>query len=155
MGAERASRCTGEGCRLTRSAIMKVAASRLRLARIDDFNDPESRGFDPAGQGRNTLLMVRRGNEVFAYLDACPHYGGTPMAWRKDAYLNGDRTRIVCHAHGAQFDIATGECLVGPCIGQRLTRIDAVVTEDGDVCVFLPPDSVLPYDEAGGENVRR
>ncbi|RDK02473.1 Rieske (2Fe-2S) protein [Paraburkholderia lacunae] len=134
---------------------MSVATLAVRLARFDDLDDPGSRGFDPAGQGRDTLLLVRRGHEVFAYLDACPHYGGTPMAWRKDAYLNGDGTRIVCHAHGAQFDIATGECLVGPCLGQRLTRFDTAVTEDGDVCVFMPPDSAPTCNEAGGEKVRQ
>ncbi|TCG08108.1 2Fe-2S ferredoxin [Paraburkholderia steynii] len=109
---------------------------RSALPRFVELEDPGSRGFDPAGLGRDTLLLDHRGGEVFAYLDACPHYGGTPMAWRKDAYLNGDGTRIVCHAHGAQFDIATGECLVGPCLGQRLTRLDAAVTEHGDVSVF-------------------
>lgn len=134
---------------------MPVAALPVCLVRFDDLDDPGSRGFDPAGQGRDTLLLVRRGDEVFAYRDACPHYGGTPMAWRKDAYLNGDGTRIVCHAHGAQFDMATGECLTGPCLGQRLTRLDTVVTEDGDVCVFMPPDSAPMCDEVGGEKVRR
>ncbi|AXF05885.1 Rieske (2Fe-2S) protein [Paraburkholderia hospita] len=134
---------------------MSVAALPVRLARFDELADPESRGFDPGGQGRDTLLLVRRGDEVFAYLDACPHYGGTPMSWRKDAYLNGDGTRIVCHAHGAQFDIATGECLAGPCIGQRLTRLDTAVTEDGNVCIFMSPDSAPTCDEAGDEKVRR
>jgi nitrite reductase/ring-hydroxylating ferredoxin subunit len=45
---------------------------------------------------------VRRGEQLHAWRDACPHFGDTPMAWRKDAYLNGDATRIVCHAHGAR-----------------------------------------------------
>ena len=153
MGAWRTSGCSGENRRLARSAIMSMTAQAIRLARFDDLDDPGSRGFDPAGQGRDTLLLVRRGDEVFAYLDACPHYGGTPMAWRKDAYLNGDGTRIVCHAHGAQFDIATGECLVGPCLGQRLTRLDTAVTEDGDVCVVMPLGSAPQHgeDENAGE----
>ncbi|MDH6153414.1 MULTISPECIES: Rieske (2Fe-2S) protein [Paraburkholderia] len=128
---------------------MSVAALPIRLIAFDELDDPGSRGFDPAGQGRDTLLLVRCDGEVFAYLDACPHYGGTPMAWRKDAYLNGDGTRIVCHAHGAQFDIATGECLVGPCLGQRLTRLDTTVTEDGDVSVFMPPGSASRVGKEG------
>ena len=132
---------------------MSVAALPIRLVRFDELDDPGSRGFDPARQGRDSLLLVRRGGEVFAYLDACPHYGDTPMAWRKDAYLNSDGTRIVCHAHGAQFDIATGECLVGPCMGQRLTRLDTTVTEDGDVSVFMRPvcASQCSAGEAEGE----
>jgi nitrite reductase/ring-hydroxylating ferredoxin subunit len=50
-----------------------------------------------------------------------------PMAWRKDAYLNADRNRIVCAAHGAQFDIASG-VHAGPCLGQSLQRWTLVVT---------------------------
>ncbi|MBN3786499.1 Rieske (2Fe-2S) protein [Burkholderia sp. Ac-20353] len=105
----------------------------IRLASVDDLPDPGARGFDPDGLGRDTLFVVRRGAQIRAYRDACPHFGDTPMAWRKDAYLNGDGTRIVCHAHGAQFDIASGECLLGPCLGQQLTPVEIDVTGDGDV----------------------
>lgn len=45
------------------------------------------------------------------------------MAWRKDAYLSGDGQHIVCHAHGARFDIATGVCNLGPCLGHALTPV--------------------------------
>jgi nitrite reductase/ring-hydroxylating ferredoxin subunit len=107
-----------------------------RIAGIDDLPDPGARGFDPLGVGRDTMLVVRRGQEIHAYADACPHFGDTPMAWRKDAYLNGDGTHIVCHAHGAQFEIATGTCVLGPCFGQSLTRIPIAVTEAGDICLL-------------------
>jgi nitrite reductase/ring-hydroxylating ferredoxin subunit len=103
------------------------------LARVDELADPGTRGFDPGGSGRDTLFVVRRGEEIYAYRDACPHFGDTPMAWRKDAYLNGEGTRITCHAHGAQFDIASGECVLGPCLGQRLTSVEIDVTGDGDI----------------------
>lgn len=109
------------------------------LTRIEHLADPGSLGFDPGDTGQDTVLLVRRDSEVFAYLDACPHHGGTPMAWRKDAYLNGDGSRIVCAAHGAQFDIASGECTRGPCMGQRLTRLETALADDGHVGVYLPP----------------
>ncbi len=102
---------------------MSNRSPSIRLANVDDLSDPGAQGFDPDGAGHDTLFVVRRGSDVSAYRDACPHFGDTPMAWRKDAYLNGDGTRIVCHAHGAQFDIASGECLLGPCLGQRLTPV--------------------------------
>ncbi|QBE61846.1 Rieske (2Fe-2S) protein [Pseudoduganella lutea] len=97
------------------------------LCRLDDIPDGASRGFDPWGEGRDTILVVRQGGRVHGWRDACPHYGDTPMAWRKDAYLNGDGTRIVCAAHGAQFDIATGICTLGPCLGQGLRAVALVV----------------------------
>lgn len=45
------------------------------------------------------------------------------MAWRKDAYLSGDRRSIMCHAHGARFDPLTGLCTEGPCLGERLQPV--------------------------------
>lgn len=108
---------------------------RILLCRLDDLPDGASRGFDPAHTGQDTVLLVRRGEHVVAWRDACPHHGGTPMAWRKDAYLNAARDRIVCAAHGAQFDIATGVCTLGPCLGQRLTPVALHITTDNDICI--------------------
>jgi nitrite reductase/ring-hydroxylating ferredoxin subunit len=59
------------------------------------------------------------------------------MAWRKDEYLNAARDRIVCAAHGAQFDIETGVCTLGPCLGQRLQPVALTVTAAGDINIRL------------------
>ncbi|HTH74428.1 MAG TPA: Rieske (2Fe-2S) protein [Trinickia sp.] len=115
---------------------MAKRSPSICLANVDDLTDPGARGFDPGEVGRDTLFIVRRGAELRAYRDACPHFGDTPMAWRKNAYLNGDGTRIVCHAHGAQFDIESGECLLGPCLGQRLEPVEIEVTRDGDIVLM-------------------
>lgn len=98
-------------------------AAPLLLASIDEIADGDARGFDPQAAGRDTMFVVRQGLSLHAYLNACPHIDGAPMAWRKNAYLSGDRRRIVCHAHGAQFDIASGVCVLGPCEGQALTPV--------------------------------
>src|SRR6516225_3643452 len=87
-------------CECRNELMARGSPTSVRLARIDELPDPGARGFDPEGAGHDTLFVVRRGAAVHAYRDACPHYGDTAMAWRKDAYLNGDGTRIVCHAHG-------------------------------------------------------
>ncbi|HVW53866.1 MAG TPA: Rieske (2Fe-2S) protein [Trinickia sp.] len=115
---------------------MSKSFRSIRLAHVDDLADPGALGCDPDCAGHDTLFVVRRGESLRAYRDACPHFGDTPMAWRKDAYLNGDGTRIVCHAHGAQFDIATGVCLLGPCLGQRLTPVEIEVTSSGDIMLI-------------------
>ncbi|NIA52362.1 Rieske (2Fe-2S) protein [Massilia sp. TW-1] len=100
------------------------------LCRLDELPDGDSRGFDPARTGQDTVLVVRQDERVFGWRDACPHHGGTPMAWRKDEYLNAARDRIVCAAHGAQFDVATGICTLGPCLGQRLHSVGLVVDDN-------------------------
>lgn len=111
----------------------------IRLCALSDLIGGASRGFDPLEEGGDTLFVVRLGDRVLAYRNACPHVSGAPMAWRKDAYLNGDGSRIVCHAHGAQFDIDSGLCIQGPCIGRSLQRLSIQVDAAGDVCLLLQP----------------
>jgi nitrite reductase/ring-hydroxylating ferredoxin subunit len=104
----------------------------MRLCHLDDLPDGDSRGFDPDASGRDTMLIVRQGGVLHGWLNACPHHG-TSMAWRKDAYLNAARDRIVCSAHGAQFEIHTGRCTIGPCLGQALTPVPLTIDDDGGV----------------------
>jgi nitrite reductase/ring-hydroxylating ferredoxin subunit len=107
------------------------------LCRLEDIVVGDARGFDPLQEGRDTVFVVRQEDRVYAWRDSCPHERGTPMAWRKNAYLNADRSRIVCHAHGALFDIATGLCLLGPCMGQSLTAMPIALRADGVIAVRL------------------
>ena len=117
--------------------IAGVARAGKRLCRLDEIPDGDCRGFDPSGQGRDTVLVVRRGDSLHGWRDACPHLGGAPMAWRKDAYLNAARDRIVCNGHGALFDIATGICTLGPCLGESLQPVAVVVDGDGFICLTV------------------
>jgi nitrite reductase/ring-hydroxylating ferredoxin subunit len=112
-----------------------MAQEAAFLCRDDELPERESRGFDPWNEGRDTVLLVRHGGKVYGWRDACPHHGGTPMAWRKDAYLNYDRNRIVCAAHGAQFDIESGSCVLGPCLGQSLQRVRLMITPERDIYI--------------------
>ena len=59
------------------------------------------------------------------------------MAWRKDGYLTSDGARIVCHGHGAQFDMESGICISGPCEGQSLQSLELQIDETGYVYVNL------------------
>jgi nitrite reductase/ring-hydroxylating ferredoxin subunit len=111
----------------------RAAIDVIYLTHLDALPEPGSRGFDPYCTGRATLFVVRHASGVRAWLDACPHYGDTPMAWRKDAWLDAGGTRIVCHAHGAQFDIETGVCTKGPCLGQALTPVALHIDAKGRV----------------------
>jgi nitrite reductase/ring-hydroxylating ferredoxin subunit len=104
----------------------------MRLCHLDDLPDGDSRGFDPHATGRDTIVVVRQGSALHAWANACPHHG-TPMAWRKNAFLNAARDRIVCGAHGAQFEIDTGLCTLGPCLGQSLRPVPLHIHVSGEV----------------------
>jgi nitrite reductase/ring-hydroxylating ferredoxin subunit len=119
------------------------------LCRGDELAERESRGFDPWNEGHDTVLLVRHGGEVYGWRDACPHHGGTPMAWRKDAYLNYERNRIVCAAHGAQFDIESGACVLGPCLGQSLQRVELVITQEQNIYIRPSGEEETRNDSPG------
>ena len=116
----------------------------VELCKFDDLADGEARGFVVAGL-KQKVVVVRKQNGVFAYLDSCPHYaGGTPMAWKTNAYLDDGQEHIACHSHGALFDIETGICVLGPCLGQSLKRVPITVQGCGVVTADLST-----YIEAG------
>lgn len=82
--------------------------------------------------GRFHGFVVRRGGDVFGYVDRCPHMG-LPLAQTLDDYLAPDGSLIACSWHAALFRIEDGVCVGGPCVRQRLTPwpvtvIDGVLT---------------------------
>lgn len=111
-----------------------------RLCRLDDLEDPGSRGFPVLYAGEMLdILVVRRGEHVYGYLNTCPHAGG-PLDWVPDRFLDLAREYIQCATHGALFRIADGVCVYGPCAGDRLTPVPTVV-EAGEV-VLVATDAV-------------
>jgi nitrite reductase/ring-hydroxylating ferredoxin subunit len=108
------------------------------LAHIGDLPDRTALGVDPAGDGEDTLFLVRDGADVHAWHDRCPHLG-TKLPWRRHAYLNRAGDRIVCHAHGAEFELASGRCTIGPCLGSSLERVDIEITERGEIRLAHSP----------------
>lgn len=104
---------------------------RLRLCHVDDLREGSARGFGAERAGRDRMFLVKHKEHLYAYLNDCPHVPGSPMAWRRDEYLSGDASRIVCSGHGAQFDIASGRCTLGPCLGQSLAPVDLEVDDRG------------------------
>jgi nitrite reductase/ring-hydroxylating ferredoxin subunit len=82
---------------------------------------------------------VRQGDAVHVYVNSCPHIG-TPLDWMPDRFLSADGSHIICATHGAEFRISDGECVYGPCMGDRL---EAVMIQINDGTVFVPEDAGL------------
>ena len=106
-----------------------------RLCRLDDLEDPGSRGFPVLIAGQmSDILVVRREAHVYGYLNTCPHTGG-PLDWVPDQFLDLTREYIQCATHGALFRRADGMCVYGPCAGDRLMPVPTAV-EAGEVILF-------------------
>ncbi len=115
------------------SAVIEVA-----VGQFDELSDPGCREFK-IGDGDWPLhgFVVRKGDEVFAYENYCVHVGH-PLNWAPDAFLTKDRSAIICASHGAMYEIDTGLCFAGPCLGKSLRTVDATV-RDGIVYVSGTP----------------
>ena len=54
------------------------------------------------------MALFRRGGEVFAIGNACPHQGGSLC----DGMVEGDI--VICPLHGWEFDLRSGACMTVP-----------------------------------------
>jgi nitrite reductase/ring-hydroxylating ferredoxin subunit len=109
------------------------------LCRLEDIPEGGSKGFPAAPGGFTGLLAVRQSDAVYVYVNACPHIG-TPLDWTPGRFLSADGSHIICATHGAEFRIADGVCIRGPCHGDRLERV-VIRIEDGTV--YVPEDAGL------------
>ena len=75
-----------------------------------------------------SLILHRDGDEVRAWLNVCPH-AGRRLDWAPGKFLKSNGL-LVCAAHGASFELAEGQCVAGPCRGDRLRAV-AVEVRDG------------------------
>ena len=67
-----------------------------------------------------SLIVLRSGGRVHAFLNICPH-AGRPLNWAPGRFLYS-LGQLVCAAHGASFRPEDGYCIGGPCGGSRCGR---------------------------------
>lgn len=104
---------------------MRSHGHRL-LCMLKDVPDGGAVGFASRGAYEHSLFAVRKGENLRVYVNRCPH-AGAELEYARGQFLSRDGSRIICYAHGAQFSVATGQCLGGPCVGLRLTFVEAEV----------------------------
>jgi nitrite reductase/ring-hydroxylating ferredoxin subunit len=86
------------------------------------------------------LFAIRQDNQLFAYWNSCPHMG-IPLNWMPEKFLDLDGVFLQCSSHGALFKIDDGECVGGPCVGDRLSPV--TLKRDGDQ-YFIAANQPLP-----------
>jgi len=108
----------------------------LQLCTVADLPEDGARGFQLQQTG---LLVVRSHAAIQVFLNRCPHLG-VPLQWQRDHFLDNEGMFIRCATHGALFEKDSGLCILGPCRGDSLWRIECTV-EDGRILV---DDQELP-----------
>ena len=123
----------------------------LKLCAVDDLEDGGSIGLVAEVDGKQqSLIGVRRGDEVFVYINICPHIGaplnldiGKAPPGR---FLSRDRKHILCVNHGALFKFEDGLCVAGPCVNKHLQYVPLRI-ESG--IVYLADNNPLSLDGRG------
>lgn len=110
-------------------ARLYATPAGMRFGSLAEVSDGGARNYVlQMRAGRFHGFVVRRDDTVRGYVDRCPHMG-LPLAQTLDDYLTADGTLIVCAWHSALFEIDSGLCVGGPCVGQALTPWPIAVVE--------------------------
>ncbi|MGE5154396.1 MAG: Rieske (2Fe-2S) protein [Bdellovibrio bacteriovorus] len=116
------------------------------ICRLDELPDPGSRAFEVATpEGAVECLLVRRGAQVYAYRNRCPHTGA-PLDWLPGQFLDLSGELIQCALHGALFLPETGECVHGPCVGAYLIPVPVTLSEGWALTPLALGPSDSPLD---------
>jgi len=95
------------------------------LCHQHDIIDNQPRGFDidiNTLHDISSVVLIRHDNQLYCYQNQCPHLG-IPLNWQPDDFLSIEKTHIQCSTHGALFNFADGQCIMGPCNGDQLTPL--------------------------------
>lgn len=77
-----------------------------------------------------SLILHREGDAVRAWYNVCPH-AGRRLDWAPGEFLRSKDGLVVCAAHGASFELGSGECVGGPCRGDSLRSVPVEVRDGG------------------------
>jgi nitrite reductase/ring-hydroxylating ferredoxin subunit len=109
---------------------MCVEPATRRLCGLDEI--PDGGGLDVQAD-ETRYVLLRRGAEVWAYLNRCPHFS-ISLDYEPGVFCTYEGALLMCAHHSAMFRFEDGHCIDGPCQGAALTRADIVVS-GRDVCL--------------------
>jgi len=98
------------------------------LGALADIPSGSARGYQTTPE--LSVFAVRVDDKVSVYRNRCPHKG-IELNWVPDKFLDRDGEYLQCSSHGALFEIHTGKCIVGPCGGAYLEKLNSCVQDGG------------------------
>ena len=108
--------------------------SGVILCKLEDIDDGSAKELSySAGDEIYNIFLQRKGDDVFAYNNACPHTGA-PLNMELGQFMEKSGTYLMCHTHGALFQLDDGFCVAGPCNGASLEKFDIMI-KSGNVII--------------------
>lgn len=90
--------------------------------------------FDIADVRARSIVVARIGGRLVAYANVCRHQA-VPLDFGADAPMADDGYHLACHQHGALYRPSDGECVRGPCEGERLVGVGVEERAGGRIVV--------------------
>lgn len=103
-----------------------------KIAMTEEIAERAARAYD-TDDGR-TIFITQRDGSYYAYNNLCPHLQ-TELEFLENQFLDQDGEYIQCSTHGALFNVETGECISGPCLGESLEKVNIKVHSDGGIYI--------------------
>lgn len=106
------------------------------LCALEDIPDGQAKDF-AFGEGTEAfrLLVLRSGENVWGYINKCPHFG-VPLNVEPGRFTLFDHTYLYCSVHCAMFRFEDGYCEDGPCTGDSLVKVPLMIN-DTRVCIAM------------------
>lgn len=79
------------------------------------------------------VILVKQGQTIHAWRNRCPHIG-VGLDWGDGRCKTADN-ELTCMMHGAVFLADSGDCIAGPCAGDRLERVEVAIVDGNVVCL--------------------
>lgn len=103
---------------------------QVRVSGLQGLASGEALVFEFERDGeRRQGFVLRHGESFFAYHNRCPHWG-VDLDMGEGRFFSSLTEMIFCSSHGALFEVSSGYCVMGPCVGSSLERFE--LTRDGD-----------------------
>jgi len=110
-------------------------ASGTTLCTLEDIADGSAKEFScSVGDEIYNIFLQRKGDDVFAFNNACPHTGA-PLNMEQGQFMEKSGTYLMCHTHGALFQLDDGLCVAGPCNGEFLEPFNIIVKDENVIVV--------------------
>ncbi|WP_322045275.1 Rieske (2Fe-2S) protein [Paraburkholderia sp. J67] len=106
----------------------------LPVCRLEAIPDGGARVID-AQNAAQSVVLVRRGASVWAYVNRCPHFS-VPLDFEPGEVACYRAQVLMCAHHSALFRFEDGHCIEGPCAGAALDAVKVAVDAAGWVALL-------------------